>query len=121
MSVMEFLARSREARLLHLSNPVRSLMPRPVAVMVERLTTSASVIGLSVSRFSKTNLRTAASRFLSLKMEGAESVLLVSAARRGEGKSAREQRASRQLNAFIFISSPELPRVYQPKFEWCKA
>jgi len=35
--------------------------------MVERLATSASVIGLSLSRLSKTNLRTAFSRFLSLK------------------------------------------------------
>src|SRR5260221_563436 len=70
-----FFERSREARLLHFSSPARSLICMPDPLMVERLATSASLIGLSLSRFSKTNLRTAASKFLSGKIE--RSVLLV--------------------------------------------
>src|SRR6266850_3343953 len=81
-----FFARSSEARLLHLSRPVRSLICMLAPLIVERLATSPSVIGLLLSRFSKTNLRTAFSRFLSGKMEISvllvvASVLFVSAAR----------------------------------------
>ena len=47
-------------------------MSIPVPWMVERLATSASMMGLSLSRFSKTNLRTARSRFLSLKTGASE-------------------------------------------------
>src|SRR5688572_5816126 len=77
--VMAFLARFRDARLRHFSRPVRSLIPIPMPLTVERFWTSDSVIGLSLSRFSKTNLRTAASSFLSRKIEtsGGFSVLLV--------------------------------------------
>src|ERR1043166_9228363 len=56
--------------------------------MVERVATSASVIGLSLSRFSNTNFRTAGSRFLSGKIEISvlfvvAAVLFVSAAKTG--------------------------------------
>src|SRR3954462_3414641 len=92
-----FFARSREARLLHFSRPVRSLICIFAPLIVERLATSPSVMGLLLSRFSKTNLRTAFSRFLSGNMEmsgllEAAAVLFVSAA----GPEARSKRA---LNA----------------------
>src|SRR5687767_2982457 len=64
-------AKSSEARLRHFSRPVRSLMFMPTPLIVESCTTSDSTMGLSLSRFSKTNLRTAASKFLSGKMDSA--------------------------------------------------
>src|SRR2546430_5562571 len=78
--------------------------------MVERLTTSASVIGLSLSRFSKTNFRTADSRFLSGKMEISillvlAWVLFVSAAPRTVPRSIPVERAVQYQMVDSFISS----------------
>src|SRR3954471_23678457 len=105
-----FFERSSDARLLHFSRPVRSLICMLAPLIVERLATSASVIGLSLSRFSKTNLRTAASRFLSGKIE--TSTLLVEAAglfvcaSKFEGRSKARQIAVQHplVNGFIALS-----------------
>src|SRR6266404_4602375 len=106
-----FLAKSNDARLLHLSRPVRSLICMPAPLMVERLDTSASVIGLLLSRFSKTTFRTAASRFLSGKMETstllvAVSVLLVFAsAAPARGSTERQIPVKETMMDRLFIAN----------------
>ena len=70
--------------------------------MVERLATSASVMGLSLSRFSKTNLRTAFSRFLSLKTGASEDD---SAENNGADESQQIKSIPVRLRKGIFISA----------------
>ena len=94
-SAILFFARSSEASSWHLSSPVRLVIARPLASIVERVARSASTRGLSVSRFSKTNLRTAASRLRSRK-RGAAGGEEVSAASNGARRGDRQARPRRQ-------------------------
>src|SRR5260370_25911419 len=101
-----FLDRSSAARFWHFSSPARLVMPRPTPWIVDRFTRSASVNGLSLSRFSMTNFRTAASRFGSAKLatgDGAGGE--VSAHHRGVGQTRTAMRIPTRLPASFFIIS----------------